>query len=166
MSDSNAIFQMIENCNNILSTIAEMLFSISQIENNTEKDTAINQLSKNISKLSHSRRVLSDFYFGITNVDDRVAVKAHLKYYADLLSELMNILKLYDSNADIYDVMLKTYKFIEGKDSLINSHYMDVSQRELDVINDEKFKNMLEGIMDYKLFERKQRDLEEKKENI
>jgi hypothetical protein len=161
MNDSISSTDLIKKCNEISLKIGEMLFSISLIEDENERDTLINQLSKIISELSISRRNLSNHYFGITNIDDRVAVKAHLKYYSDILSELMNILKLYDSNIDIYDAMLKTYKYIQGKDSLINTHYMELAQKELDIIKDEKFKNLLEGIMDYKLFEREQRERED-----
>ena len=165
MSERVSIPESIRNSDEILTLISELLFTISQIEEEKPRDEYINNLAKKISELSHSRRLLSDRYFEITNLDERVAVKAHLKYYADIASELIQILKSLDSNIGIHDMLIKAYKLIEGKASLIEMHDMELAQRELDVFNDQSFKNMLEGIMDYQLFEREQKMQEKQTEN-
>ena len=119
-------------------------------------------ISDNIAKLcaqfnKNINQILKKYYPEIKNMDDKLDIKATLKFYYDLIDKLTDFIRLIENFQKIDDNYYESLiDFIEDKENLITGKYKQVCIRELTAFYDKRSRDHLEKVIATK-FERKSR---------
>lgn len=96
-------------------------------------------------------RVLK-LYQNITEIDDKVMVKAQLKFYYELISQLIHFIKSIENFQRISDEYYdKILDFLENKYRLINGKYTEIVKKELDMFYSKEKRAMIEFLLEKRL---------------
>jgi hypothetical protein len=92
--------------------------------------------------------ILKEHYPNIKDLDEKLEIRANLKYYYDLMKILMEIFK----NVELYEKIDEKYfddlhEFIADKEILIAGKYKSISAYELSAFYDENTRDKLESIL-------------------
>ncbi|MFX1497790.1 MAG: hypothetical protein ACFFBH_09705 [Promethearchaeota archaeon] len=103
-------------------------------------------------------KILKQYYPEIKELDDKLKIKASLKFYYELIDILTDFVKNVEQfqkmDEKYYDVVIK---FIEEKEKLISGKFANISAQELTAFYDKKTRNDLEKILAEKI-QRKERE--------
>ncbi len=135
--------------------IAEVFDQLSAIEQDvlrllTNKSI---EFSDKIAKLcalctNNINLILKKYYPEITQIDDKLKIKAKLKFYYDLIDKLTHYIRCVEEfqklDDQYYDAIIE---FIEDKENLISGKYQDISAHELTVFYDKKTLEDLESVL-------------------
>lgn len=103
-------------------------------------------------------KILKQYYPEIKELDDKLKIKASLKFYYELIDILTDFVKNVEQFQKIdekyYEVVIK---FIEAKEKLISGKFANISAQELTAFYDKKTRDTLEKILAEKI-ERKERE--------
>jgi len=119
-------------------------------------------ISDNIAKLcaqfnKNINQILKKYYPEIKNMDDKLDIKATLKFYYDLIDKLTDFIRLIENFQKVDDNYYESLiDFIEDKENLITGKYQQVCIRELTAFYDKRSRDHLEKVIATK-FERKSR---------
>lgn len=119
------------------------------ISDNVAKACA--EVNKNINL------ILKKYYSEINELDDKLEIKSHLKFYYDLLDKLTDFIRKIESFQKLderyFDVIIE---FINDRDNLISGKYKSICRQELTAFYDKRSRDNLEKILAEKL-ERRER---------
>jgi len=110
------------------------------------------EISISCAYISKSINKILKLYPEITEMVDKVKIKAHLKFYYELISKLTyyikSIVNFQRINEDYYDTILD---FINNKYSLINGKYTDIVKNELEAFYSKEKRDELEFFLEKRL---------------
>ena len=111
------------------------------------------QFSDKIAKLcalctKNINLILKKYYPEIKRIDDKLKIKAELKFYYDLIDKLTHYIRCVEEfqklDDQYYEILID---FIEEKEKLISGKYTDISSHELTVFYDKKTREDLERVL-------------------
>ncbi|TXT61468.1 MAG: hypothetical protein BAJALOKI2v1_30089 [Promethearchaeota archaeon] len=96
--------------------------------------------------------ILKKFYPEIKDLDKKLKIKSHLKFYFDLIDKLTDFIR----NVEYFNAMDESYfetivEFLEDKETLIDGKYKNLATQELTTFYDKKSRENLEKILEFKL---------------
>ncbi len=119
-------------------------------EKNSIKTT--DEIAKSCAIVSNSVNSILKLYPDITEMNDKVKIKAHLKFYYELITKLMHFLKLVENfqqiSEEYYDQIIE---FLENRNILINGKYTNLAKNELDTFYSEEKKKEIEFFLEKRL---------------
>ncbi len=117
-----------------------------------------NDIAKSCAEFNNKiNLILKTYYPEIKNLDDKLEIKATLKFYYDLIDKLTDFIRKIEDFQKIDEKYYnKLIEFVQDKDSLIFGKYHDVCSQELTAFYDLKSRENLERIIAEK-FEKRSR---------
>ncbi len=110
------------------------------------------EIAKSCAIVSNSVNSILKLYPDITEMNDKVKIKAHLKFYYELITKLMHFLKLVENfqqiSEEYYDQIIE---FLENRNILINGKYTNLAKNELDTFYSEEKKKEIEFFLEKRL---------------
>lgn len=111
-----------------------------------------NEIAKFCAKISKSLNSILKFYPNITEMEDKVKIKAHLKFYYELITKIMHFLKSLENfqrlSDDYYDILIE---FLENRNMLINGKFTFLAKNELDTFYSEEKRKTIEFFLEKRL---------------
>jgi len=96
--------------------------------------------------------ILGKYYPEIKDMNDKLEIKASLKFYYDLIDKLTHFIRSIENFQKLDDKYYKNLiKFIEEKNVLISSKYRAICTQELTAFYDPKSRDALESILTQKI---------------
>ena len=122
------------------------VISKKSIKNVDQYATMCAEVNKNINL------ILKKYYPEIKGMDDKLKIKAKLKFYYDLLDKLTDLVRHIENFDKIDDQYFNIFiDFIKQRDYLISGKYQIISKRELTAFYDPATRNALEEILAEKI---------------
>jgi len=110
------------------------------------------EIAKSCAIISSSINSILKLYPDITEMNDKIKIKAHLKFYYELITKLMHFLKSIENFQQLsYDYYDQTIEFLERKNFLINGKYTNLAKRELEIFFSEEKRKEMEFFLGKKL---------------
>lgn len=145
--------------------IAEIFEGLIELDNevlsqfNKKSISCVDDIAKLCAQCNRKiNQILKQYYPEIKNLDDKLKIKASLKFYFELIDKLTDFVKNVEQflkmDDKYYDNLIK---FLEEKENLISGKFADISAQELTAFYDKKTRDNLEKILAEKL-ERKERE--------
>lgn len=110
------------------------------------------EIAKSCAIVSNSVNSILKLYSDITEMNDKVKIKAHLKFYYELITKLMYFLKSVENfqqiSEEYYDQIIE---FLEKRYILINGKYTSLAKNELDTFYSEEKKKEIEFFLEKRL---------------
>jgi len=110
------------------------------------------EIAKSCAHISNSINIILKLYPGITEMNDKVKIKAHLKFYYELITKLMHFLKSVENfqqiSEEYYDQIIE---FLENRNILINGKYTSLTKNELDTFYSDEKKKEIEFFLEKRL---------------
>jgi len=110
------------------------------------------EIAKYCAKISKSLNSILKLYPNITEMEDKVKIKAHLKFYYDLITKLMHFIKSLENfqrlSDDYYEKMIE---FLENRNMLINGKYTLLAKNELETFYSEEKRKTIEFFLEKRL---------------
>lgn len=110
------------------------------------------EIAKYCAKISKSLNSILKLYPNITEMEDKVKIKAHLKFYYDLIIKLMHFIKSLENfqrlSDDYYEKMIE---FLENRNMLINGKYTFLAKNELETFYSEEKRKTIEFFLEKRL---------------
>jgi len=119
-------------------------------------------ISDNVAKVcaevnKNVNLILKKYYPEINEIDDKLEIKSHLKFYYDLIDKLTNFIRNIENFQKVderyFDFIID---FIKDKENLISEKYKAICKQELTAFYDKQSRGNLEKILADKL-ERRER---------
>ena len=96
--------------------------------------------------------ILGKYYPEIKDMNDKLEVKASLKFYYDLIDKLTHFIRCIENFQPLDEKYYKTLmEFMEDKEELISGKYKSICTQELTAFYDPKSRNALESILNQKI---------------
>jgi len=96
--------------------------------------------------------ILGKYYPEIKDMNDKLEIKASLKFYYDLIDKLTHFIRCIENFQKLDDKYYKSLiEFMEEKDELISGKYKAICTQELTAFYDPKSRNALESILTQKI---------------
>jgi len=96
--------------------------------------------------------ILGKYYPEIKDMNEKLKIKASLKFYYDLIDKLTHFIRCIENFQKLDDKYYKTFiEFIQEKDVLISGKYKAICIQELTAFYDPKSRNALESILSQKI---------------
>lgn len=96
--------------------------------------------------------ILGHYYPKVENLDDKLTIRAILKYFYDLIRKLMEYIRAIEVFGEIDGKYFNDLiDFLGDKSDLITGKYTELSSRELTAFYDQSTRSMLEKILQSKL---------------
>ncbi|MBY8982101.1 MAG: hypothetical protein KGD57_04070 [Candidatus Lokiarchaeota archaeon] len=142
-----------------LDKIMELFYKLSIIEENILNlinFKAINKIDEIAKECAHLNKnmnlILKKYYPEIKNMDDKLKIKSIMKFYYDLLDNLIDFIRQVENYQKIDNNYFESLiKFIKSKDNLIENKYKSIATQELTSFYDKKSRENLESILKFKL---------------
>ena len=94
--------------------------------------------------------ILGKFYPEIKDMNDKLEIKAILKFYYDLIDKLTHFIRCIENFQKLDDKYYNSLiEFIQEKNSLISGKYKTICRQELTAFYDQKSRNALESILSH-----------------
>jgi len=110
------------------------------------------EIAKSCAQISSSINLILKLYPSITEINDKVKIKAHLKFYYELITKLMHFLKSVENfqqiSEEYYDQIIE---FLENRNILINGKYTSLAKNELDTFYSDEKKKEIEFFLEKRL---------------